>query len=271
MKIVNQFPFEFGDAIFEIYWTDERMFVLPIRQISEALGLSPAGFLQRVRRDPILEKHLYTVRAPVAGADGKSYEVEVICVSIKRLHYMMGTLNVDRIKPELRDRMILFKEQLADAVYAFFRSGVFSEDIRAELDATLPPEEQEFHRRMDEAAALKAQMDAHDVRFTNVEQRLAALETRLMGTDFINFQQSRQYLDAVGVLGDMLKERKSKMASPYAVIHAGVKREFKVPSYQLIAENQFSAVMEYLAAWWKRDAPDLELPQIFVVRQDRLL
>jgi hypothetical protein len=214
---------------------------------------------------------LYSLRAPVTGADGKTYEIEVACVSIKRLHYMMGTLNVERIKPELRERMILFKEQLADAVYAYFRSRVFSEDIRAELDATLPPEEQEFHRRMDEAAALKAQIDDHAAHFTKVEQRLEALEARLLGTDFINFQQARQYLDAVGLLGDMLKERKSKMASPYAVVHAAVKREFMVPSYQLIAENQFSAVMEFLSAWWKREAPDVELPQIFSVRQERLL
>jgi hypothetical protein len=61
------------------------------------------------------------------------------------------------------------------------------------------------------------------------------------------------------------------MASPYAVIHNSIKQEFGVPSYQLIPENKFSDVMNYLAKWWKREAAEMELPQIFTVRQDRLL
>ena len=52
-----------------------------------------------------------------------------------------------------------------------------------------------------------------------IDERVAALEARLAGTDFINHDQAKQYIDAVSILGDMLKTSKTKMASPYAVIH----------------------------------------------------
>jgi hypothetical protein len=40
---------------------------------------------------------------------------------------------------------------------------------------------------------------------------------------------------------------------------------------QLIPEGQFPYVMSFLAYWWAREAPDLKLPEVFKVRQDRLI
>ena len=91
-----------------------------------------------------------------------------------------------------------------------------------------------------------------------------------LATDFISHAQAKQYLDAVGTLGDLLKELKPAKASPYAVIHNQVKNAFDVPSYQLIPEKRFGEVMDFLASWWRREAPERGVPQIFQVRQDRL-
>ena len=62
-----------------------------------------------------------------------------------------------------------------------------------------------------------------------------------------------------------------KKAIPYAVIHNEVKRQFDVPSYQLIPEKEFDQVLEFLAKWWQREAPERPVPQVFLARQDRLL
>jgi len=50
-----------------------------------------------------------------------------------------------------------------------------------------------------------------------------------------------------------------------------VKRQFQVPSYQLIPEREFGKVLEFLARWWEREALDRPVPQIFLARQERLL
>jgi hypothetical protein len=123
---------------------------------------------------------------------------------------------------------------------------------------------------MDQAANLKEQIGEHGGRLKGLEDRMSALEARLEGTDFISHQQARQYLDAVGMLGDLLKATNPKKASSYAIIHNEVKRQFDVPSYQLIPASEFGKVMEFLAGWWERQAPDRPIPQIFLVRQERL-
>lgn len=271
MKILDQLPFEFYGATFELYYTDQRLLLLPLRNLCEALGLDFSSQLRRIKNDEGLDDILFTLHAPVLQKDGVAQERDIACLNLHRLPYWLGSVDARRVAPDLKDKVIRFKRELADVAWAAFRTQILPEVMLAEFDATLPQSEQAYHRLMDQAAAVRTQIGEQGTRLGKMEARVAALEARLLGTDFINHVQARQYLDAVAALGDLLKERKSKMASPYAVIHNAVKRELNVASYQLIPEKQFSEVMEFLAKWWKREAPDIPPPEIFSVRQDRLL
>ncbi len=271
MKIVEQYPFHFADADFEIYWTDQRILILPMRQLCDALGLNLPGQLERIKRDVVLAKQLYMVRAMVTRSDGVSSEQEIACIGYRRFDYWMGTIDHMRVKPEQRERLILFKEELADAVYAYFRSQRLPEDILAELDAVQPPAVQKYHKLLDQASQLHTEVEKHETRLGGLEDRVIKLEARLVGTDFISREQAKQYLDAVGLLGDLMKKTKPKLASPYAVIHNDVKNFFHVPSYQLIPSPEFDKVMEYLAKQWEHEAPERPVPEIFRSRQDRFM
>jgi hypothetical protein len=272
MEIKEQYPFVFVDQVFEVYLTDTMQFVIPLRPLCEVLGLSTSAQLSRVKRDVILAKHLYSLRTKVVGVDGKGQLQETACIAIQRLDYWMGGIDHERVREDLRDRVIQYKEEFADAVYAYFRSQRLPEDVLAELDAIMPPQQREFHQAMDHAAALHQEiLDEHAQRLKSIDERVAALEARLVGTDFINHDQAKQYIDAVSVLGDLLKASKTKMASPYAIIHNEVKKKFRVGSYQLIPEKEFPQVLEFLAKWWTREAPERAVPQIFTVNQNRLL
>jgi hypothetical protein len=266
MKIVEQYPFTFADAIFDVYWTDARTLLIPLRQLCQALGLDFSSQLQRVKRDVILGKHLHTVQAKVAQSDGRVIEQDLACISYRRLEYWMGTVDHMRVKAELRDKLILFKEEMADALHAYFRSQTLPEDMLAELDASLSPDKQQFYRLMAQAK----QVHDHDREIKSLEERVGKLEARLVGTDFISREQAAQYLGAVSALGDLLKTTNKKMASPYAVIHNEVKKQFKVASYQLIPESDFEKVMLFLGTWWAKETP-ARPPQVFIVRQNRLI
>jgi len=272
MEIVNTFPFSFEGTIFDIYLTDDRKFLVPLKPICDVLGLAWNGQNDRTNRDPVLADHIFKIRAPILRSDGVAQKQEVLCITVQRLHYWFGGISTLRAKPEYQEKLIVWKSRMADALYAYFRSETFPEEVRAELDAAAPPEQREFYRLMEEAAALRRQMGEHGGRLGGLEKRVNDLEMRLVGTDMISMAECQQYLTAVGVLGDMLKEQKTKMASPYAVIHARVKTEFKVPSYQMIPANKFPAVLKYLVDWWKRDAPPgTKVPEIFTAHQDKLL
>ncbi|MGD0613610.1 MAG: phage antirepressor N-terminal domain-containing protein [Anaerolineales bacterium] len=271
MKVVESYPFQFADAVFDIYWTDRRKLLLPIHELCDALGLDFSSQLQRLKRDVVLEEHVFTVSARVVRKDGVASDQDVACLSLERLHYWMGTVNHERVKPGLKEKVIFFKKEMADAVFAYFRARTLPDDMRAELDAALPPAEQAYYRMMEQASSLGQQVGEHGARLKGLEERMKNLEARLVGTDFINMQQAKQFTDAVGVLGSMLKEKHKKGASPFAIIQSEVKKKFQVPSYQLIPESEFPAVMEFLAKWWAREAPERPVPEIFVARQNRLL
>jgi len=271
MKVVDQFPFVFESQTFEIYWTDDKNLILPIRPICDELGLDFSGQLQHIKRDEVLAEHLFTVVASTLRADGKAQDREVACISLKRMHLWFGTINASRVRPELREKIVHFKRELGDVAWAAFRTRVLPEDILAELDASLPSPEREYYKAMDRAAALRDHVQKHGKEIDSLRSRVEQLEARLIGTDFINSQQARQYLNAVGVLGDLLKKENKKMASPYAVIHNKVKDKFKVASYQLLPEKEFPEVLKFLAQWHTQVNPGLDLPEVFSVQQERLL
>ena len=271
MIITDQFPFVFESQTFEIYWTDDKKLLVPLRPLCDELGLDFSSQLKRVKRDEALADDLFIINAPVLREDGKAQNRDVVCISLKRLHYWFGSIDTSRVKPELKDKVIHFKRELGDVAWDAFRTRVLPEDMLAELDASLPREEREYHKAMDRATALRENVQKHDQDIESLRSRVEKLEARLVGTDFINGQQARQYLDAVGALGDLLKVENKKLASPYAVIHNKVKEQFEVASYQLIPEKEFPKVLDFLAKWHTRVNPSLALPEVFTVRQNRLL
>ena len=53
-------------------------------------------------------------------------------------------------------------------------------------------------------------------------------------------------------MGSLLKKGGS---GTHATVHAEVKRQFNVPSYQLIPEKDFAAVVKFLTGWYQQSTP----------------
>ena len=148
-----------------------------------------------------------------------------------------------------------------DVAWAAFRREILPADVLAEMDTALPPEEQAYLQLMDEAADLRQGITRHDEHLSDLEQRVGTLEARLLGTDFINTAQMKEYMDMVGILGHLLKQKRKGNQS---TVHAEVKRRFQVPSYQLIPEDEFDQVKQLLGSWYRRIAgPGAAIPSIF--------
>ncbi len=200
MKIVDQFPFESYGSTFELYLTDKRSLILPVRPLCEAMGMDSRSQLRRIENDAAMSDGLSIVVAPVLRSDGSSQDREVACLALRLLPYWLGTIDASRVKPQLKEKIVRFKRELAAVAWAAFRSQMLLPDMLAELDTSLPPAEQEYHALMDQAANLKEQVGEHRTRIKGLEDRMSALEASLGGTDLISHQQARQYLDAVGIL-----------------------------------------------------------------------
>ena len=71
----------------------------------------------------------------------------------------------------------------------------------------------------------------------------------------------QEYMDMVGILAHLLKQ---KRLGNEATVHAEVKRQFQVPSYQLVPEDEFDRVKQVLANWYRHVAgPAAAVPAIF--------
>ena len=181
----------------------------------------------------------------------------------------MRTIDAARVKSEHRDKIVQFKREFADVAWAAFRSAILPEDILAELDAAGDPAEGDYQRLMDEAATLRAQIQEQEVKLEGVITRVAGLEARFLGTDFLNASQASQLRRMVSVLVSAIESNKGKQSAVFARVHGDLKRTFDVPSYLLIAEADFPKVTEYLSDWYRRVAHD-EPPHIFRADQRTL-
>ena len=268
---LDEFPFDFYGEIFSVVLASDRRLYLPLNRVCDALQIDANAQAQRIRRDEAISDALVQLPLQVPyGEEGAVQTRQVLCLWLNRLPYWLGTIDANRIKDQVRRQQIIrFKREFAEVAWAAFRSEILPEDMLAELDATAPPAEQQYYAVMDEAAAMRRDLGQQKERLQEVEERLTSLEARLVGTDFINSAQAKQYQDIVAILGAMLQK---KGKGNYATVHAEVKKQFKVPSYQLIPEKDFPKLVNYLTRWYERlTPPGTPLPEVFTQPEQRRL
>ena len=266
-EIVDQYPFEFYDEIFELYLAEDLQPYVPVKALCDALGIDAGAQRRRIQRDEAIADAL-VILTPKDGLEWGGAR-QVSCLWLKRLPYWLGTIDSARIKSEHRQKIVQFKREFADVAWAAFRSAILPEDILAELDPAGSAPEADYQRLMDEAAALRSQIEAQEEKLEGVLTRVTGLEARFLGTDFLNAAQAGQVRQMVAVLVSAIEPNKGKQSAVFARVHAELKRTFDVPSYLLMAEADFPKVAKYLGDWYRRVAHD-EPPQIFRADQRTL-
>lgn len=271
LKPLDQFPFEFYGSHFSVYLASDRRLYVPLADLCNAMEIDTNAQAQRIRRNEAIDDALITLPLQVAyGDEGALQTRQLLCLWLNRLPYWLGTIEASRIPDADRRRQVIrYQREFADVAWAAFRSEILPEEMRAELDATLPPAQQRYLATMDEAAGMRRELDQVGDRLGDVEERLGQLEARIRGTDFINQAQAQRYQVMVNVLASILKQRGK---GNQATVHAEVKRTFDVPSYQLIPQQDFSRVVDFLIAWYRRlTPPGTPLPDVFSQPDQRSL
>lgn len=133
------------------------------------------------------------------------------------------------------------------------------------MDAPLPEEEQRYLALMDEASEfrrnLQDNVEQHDEAIESLEQRVSALEARLVTEDVLTPQQARQVQRMVSIITDILEK---KDTGTYQTVYGAIKEQFNVPSYKMVPEEEFPRLQKFLAQWYKRLTPTgTMLPDVF--------
>lgn len=90
---------------------------MAVKPMCDAMGLSWEPQRKRINRDPILSKATSIMEVPFGTAKGQAET----CLLLKRVNFWLATIETSRITNEvIRDRVILYQEECADALYEYF-------------------------------------------------------------------------------------------------------------------------------------------------------
>jgi P22_AR N-terminal domain/ORF6C domain len=263
MQNYSEFKFSFYEEEFNAYVIDLKVYV-PVRRICEALEIDPSSQYRRLKDDEVTAEKLLQLEIETEG--GKQ---ETNCLEARRLPYWLGGIDASRIKDEdKRKKIVAFKKDMADVLWATYRSYILPDDLLAETDSRLPQAEQEYLQLMADAEQLRqAIKDGEDHRKAIEEQvgdlqnRMGRLEATLVLDNYINEAQQARFRRMVGALGTVLNAKGQKSA--YRDVYRAVYKNFQVPKYSMLTTRQWPDVIKFLANWYRNSSLDQKLPGVF--------
>lgn len=276
MQIVQQYLFEFYGSRLPLYWMSDRRMYLPLRELCRAIGINAQAQKRRIQRNPAMQAALVAVSVQLAYGEGGAVRAEEIDgLWIERFHYWLGSIDASRVgDPAIRQRLILYQREAADALWALFRSDLFPPEILAEMDTHLPIQRQHYLQAADDLAGLRrelsqvgTQISGMGQRLEGLEGRLQSLEARFIGTPINPQQQShlKEMLSAVAAAFYATPQGREKGRGGCAALSwHDFYCEFHIANYPELPAEQMGAAQQYLAGRYRFYAgPQAALPEVF--------
>lgn len=89
-----------------------------MRPIVEAMGLDWQAQLQRIKRHPVLAQGVVMITTP---SDGGTQETN--CLPLKLLNGWLFGIDTNRVKPEIRETILMYQRECYDALYRYWHEG----------------------------------------------------------------------------------------------------------------------------------------------------
>lgn len=121
----------FHDEQLEAVRDDGRVMV-SIRRVCDVLGVRMTGQLAKLRVKPWAVVQMICTTGP----DGKTYEAA--CIELDALPMWLATIEPGRVKPELRDKLVVYQREAARVLRDHFFGAKPQEPARAPPPLPLP-------------------------------------------------------------------------------------------------------------------------------------
>jgi hypothetical protein len=249
----------YGDELTAVLVEGEqgKIVYVPIRPICDFLGVDWRSQYQRIRRDPVLSKHfagvvVTTTPDPKRGGGGAQ---QTNCLPLDYLNGWVFDINADRVKVEIRDRVIRYQEQCYRILANSFMERSFSAEspsiqaltqIREMGRAIMQMAEQqiEVERRV---ATTENRLDKAAVFVGSLGKRLTAVERQIRAGSLTE-EQAVEIKKRVNQIALLLTEQKPD-EKHYQGVYTALHEEAGVTSYKNIPPAAFAAAVEWLDNW----------------------
>lgn len=232
---------------------------VPIRPICEMMEIDWSSQLRRIKRDPVLAKHLagvvvMTTPDPETGGGGPQ---TTNCLPLDYLNGWLFGINANRVKPEIKDRLIRYQEECYRVLAEAFREGrltadpAFSDLLNSDSPAAQAYKMASAIMQMArQQLLLESELETTKTQVQDNTQRLEVIEASLGAPGRqITPEQATQISQAVKAIAMILSKRSGR--NEYGGVYGELYRKFGVPSYRELPASKYDEAMHWLREWWQ--------------------
>jgi hypothetical protein len=250
----------YDDEITAIRLSDGRIFV-PIRPICESLGLAWNAQYERMGRDPVLSTEVQGIRVTRTPEKGGSQEMT--CLPLDFLNGWLFGVNANRVKPEIRERLIAYQRECYRVLYEATQDGRLATGSDVDIEALLAEDSDSAQAYKIALAVVKlarnqlfldAEVKKQHATLAEHSERLDLLENAIGGKHITEVQAS-QISQAVKTVALALGQRTKR--NEFGAVYGELYRKFGITSYKMLPAKKFEAAMNFLTEWHQNVAGDV--------------
>lgn len=236
----------YGDELTAVRAADGSIYV-PVRPICRLLGLNWDGQRRRILRDAVLSEEVQGVVVTTTPG-GKQ---EMTCLPLDYISGFLFGVNANRVKPELRERVILYQRECYRVLNEAFRHGrltstpAFDELLETDSHAVRA---YKMALAIVELAQGQVIMEA---RLDDYGRRLEEIEATLGDPDrYISNTQASRISQAVKAVAMELSKQSGR--NEYGGVYGELYRKYEVASYRELPESKYEDAMTWLSDWYQQ-------------------
>jgi hypothetical protein len=238
---------------------------VPVRPICDYLGLSWTGQLQRIKRDEVLNEALGFVRVTHTNPDDtrRGGNPNVQCLPLRLLPGWLFGISADRVKPEVREKIIRYRRECYQILWNAFRhdimpptdlaaarTGQSGAQIAYEIATAVQHLAQQQMEQEQRLATVEDSQQRARMWARGVNTRLDSLELQLSPDANISQEQAGDLALAVKNVGNLLEKQGSGKGNGYQRVYGELYRRYSVSSYKSLPRAKFDEVLAWLKGWY---------------------
>ena len=232
-----------------------RRIYVPLKPISDYLGLSWSGQSERVRRDPVLFEEMKLIRVTRINSEGG--RPDTLCLPIEFLHGWLFGISVNRVKEELREKIIRYQRECYQVLYDAFQERSLTSDTSSALEHVrnigialqrLAEEQMQLEGRV---TTTEDRLDRAALIVGELGRRVGQLEGRASPAALVTEEQAGEIAALVKALAQLLTEQDASK-NHFAGVYSELYRRFGVSSYKNIRQTRYAEVLDFLEEWRTR-------------------
>ena len=230
-----------------------RVVYVPIRPICERLGLDWSAQYRRLNRDPVLSELLMSVAVmatDIQSDDRRPRTSTMVCLPLDYLNGYLFGVSADRVRSELRDKVILYQKECYKALASAFLTTHLETAPTSEQTTLMQIREMglAIAQMAEQQMALTTRLDKAAIVVGEHSRRLTALEQQLAPRQAITDEQATDIAEKVKALAVLLTGHDNSK-NHFQSIFAELYRRFRVSSYKVIRQSQYHLVVDFLDEW----------------------